>query len=450
MSLNLKLALFAILLAILLATQWGMSLERERRILVEEAQERAMVLVRTMAELARDSIASARYGTLDRQVLSFMGERDAAYALILDDRSRIVAASQTDLVGWSISGSGANVPALIWTKDLLVARAPILVPGLNPGTAELAFLRAPLDAKQARSLALLLRFLAAELALFTVFVILMVFQLLVPVRSLVARLEEARPGTAPSPIHLPKAAAPEIRQIAAAVDSLRFRVAEYQAEILAEERMATIGRMAADVAHEIRNPLEAISGAVEYLAGNESEDNDFIRVIREEVRNLNAYLSGVLEFARSGGSAPEPCDLGALAQETALLAGPLAREAGIPLVLDTLPCPCLASRTAVKRALFNLVLNAIEASPRGNAVAIQTERRGSMSVLMVRDHGPGIDPEIGEKIFEPYFTTKVGGTGLGLALTRRVVEDHGGSLSIQKGDGGGTLALISLPATGEP
>ncbi|MGD9941546.1 MAG: hypothetical protein AB7T74_17270, partial [Clostridia bacterium] len=209
MSLNLKLVLFALLLAILLATQWGMSLERERRILVEEAQERAMVLVRTMAELARDSIASARYGTLDRQVLSFMGERDAAYAMILDDRSRIVAASQSDLVGWSISGSGTGSSSLLWTKDLLVARAPILVPGLNPGTAELAFFRAPLDAKQARSLALLLRFLAAELALFTAFVVLMVFQLLVPVRSLVARLEEARPGTAHSPIILPKAAAPE-------------------------------------------------------------------------------------------------------------------------------------------------------------------------------------------------------------------------------------------------
>lgn len=449
MSLNLKLSLFALLLAILLAAQWGISLERERRILIDEAQERAMVLVRTMAELARDSIASSRYGTLDRQVLSFMGERDAAYALILDDRSRIVAASQSNLVGWSISGSRAGNPSLVWTKDLLIARAPILVPGLSPGTAELAIFRAPLEAKQARSLALLLRFLAAELALFTSFVILMVFQLLVPVRSLVARLEEARPGAAHSPIMLPKAAAPEIRQIAAAVDALRFRVAEYQAEILAEERMATIGRMAADVAHEIRNPLEAISGAVEYLAGNESGDNDFIRVIREEVRNLNAYLTGVLEFARTGGSAPEPCDLAILARETAVLAGPLAREAGVPLILDTLPSPCFASRTAVKRALFNLVLNAIEASPAGSKVAIHTERRDSISVLLVRDQGPGIDPEVRGKIFEPYFTTKVGGTGLGLALTRRVVEDHGGSLSIQNGDGGGTLATISLPASGE-
>jgi len=449
-SLNLKLSLFAVLLALLLAVQWGMSLERERRILIEEAQERALVLVRTMAELARDSIASARYGTLDRQVLSFMGERDAAYAMILDDRSRIVAASEAGLVGWSMSGSGTGVPSLVWTKDVLIARAPILVPGLSPGTAELALFRAPLDAKLARSLALLLRFLAAELALFTAFVILMVFQLLVPVRNLVARLEEARPGTAHSPIHLPKAAAPEIRQIAAAVDALRFRVAEYQAEILAEERMATIGRMAADVAHEIRNPLEAISGAVEYLAGEGSEDNDFIRVIREEVRNLNAYLTGVLEFARTGGSAPEPCDLAVLARETAVLVGPLAREAGIPLALDTLPSPCFASRTAVKRALFNLVLNAIEASPAGSTVAIQTERQGSMSVLMVRDHGQGIDPEIGEKIFEPYFTTKIGGTGLGLALTRRVVEDHGGSLSIQRETSGGTLATIALPAPGEP
>ena len=298
-------------------------------------------------------------------------------------------------------------------------------------------------------MALLLRFLAAELALFTAFVVLMVFQLLLPVRSLVARLEEARPGTAHSPIHLPKAAAPEIQQIAAAVDALRFRVAEYQAEILAEERMATIGRMAADVAHEIRNPLEAISGAVEYLAGNESKDNDFIRVIREEVRNLNSYLTGVLEFARTGGSAPEPCDLACLAQETAVLAGPLAREAEIPLVLDTLPSPCFASKTAVKRAMFNLVLNAIEASPKGSAVTIHTARRDAMSVLIVSDHGPGIDPEVEDKIFEPYYTTKAGGTGLGLALTRRVVEDHGGSLSIQRGSNGGAQAMISLPATGD-
>jgi signal transduction histidine kinase len=448
-SLNLKLSLFAVLLAILLATQWGMSLERERRILIDEAQERAMVLVRTMAELARDSLASARYGTLDRQVLSFMAERDAAYAMILDDRSRIVAASQPQLVGWSISGSQADSPSLTWTKDLLVARAPIMVPGLGPGTAELAFFRAPLDAKQARSLSLLLRFLAAELALFTAFVVLMVFQLLLPVRSLVARLEEARPGTAHSPIHLPQAAAPEIRQIAAAVDTLRFRVAEYQAEILAEERMATIGRMAADVAHEIRNPLEAISGAVEYLAGNESGDNDFIRVIREEVRNLNSYLTGVLEFARTGGSLPEPCDLAVLAHETAVMAGPLAREAGIHLALATMASPCFASRTAVKRALFNLVLNAIEASPSGSTVDIRTERRDSMSVVVVQDHGAGVDPAIGDRIFEPYFTTKPGGTGLGLALTRRVVEDHGGKLSIQSGDSGGTIATITLPSAGE-
>lgn len=449
MSLNLKLALFALVLALLLATQWGMSLDRERRILVEEAQERAMVLVRTMAELARDSMASARYGTLDRQVLSFMGERDAAYAIILDDRSRIVASSQTELVGWSLSGPISGSPSLVWTKDLLIARAPIRVPGLGPGAAELAFFRAPLDTKLSRSLALLLRFLAAELALFSAFVLLMVFQLLGPVRSLVARLEETRPGTAYRPIQLPRAAAPEIRQIAGAVDALRFRVAEYQAEILAEERLATIGRMAADVAHEIRNPLEAISGAVEYLAGSEAGDNDFFRVIREEVRNLNTYLTGVLEFARTGGSAPEPCDLAALAYETASLAGPLAREAGIPLILESLPSPCFASRTAVKRALFNLVLNAIEASPKGKAVTIRTERRGSMSLAIVRDEGSGIAPEIEEKIFEPYFTTKTGGTGLGLALTRRVVEDHGGNLQIKQGTEGGTLAIVSLPSTGE-
>lgn len=448
MSLSLKLALFAALLAVLLVSQWGISIERERRILMDETRERATVLVRTMAELSREAIAAGRLGSLDRQIQSFMGERDAAYAMILDQRSRVVAASDPDLVGWSLTGRDAHGTSIQWTADSLVARAPINIPGMAAGLAELGLQRAPLDSKLERSLAIMVRFLAAEIMLFSGFMVLLYIQLLVPVRALVARLGEVRPEAGHQHIDLPASAAPEIQRIACAVDDLRQRVSEYQAELLVEERLATIGRMAADMAHEIRNPLEAISGAVELLGGVQSGDDDFIRVIREEVRNLNAYLTGVLEFARKGGAAPEFADLAALATETAALAQPLAREAGVTIGLTTKAGPCLVTRLAVKRAIFNLILNAIEASPPGSQILVSTWRADREVLLQVQDHGCGLDPVLGERIFEPYVTTKAEGTGLGLALARQVLEDHGGHLTIERDLSGGTSARLALPAMG--
>jgi len=445
-----KLVLFALALLALLSAQWGASIARERSLLMEEAQERAAVLVRNMAELAREPIASGRLGSLDRQIRSFLGERDVTYARILDHRSRVLAASEDRLVGWSISGPPEPEGFLRWTDVGLVARAPIRIPGQGDGYVELGMDRGPLDAKIRRSLGILARFLAAELALFLAFMILLYRQLFEPVRALVARLGQARPEAGYEPIDLPRRAAPEIARIARAVDELRMRAAEYQAELVAEERLATIGRMAADLAHEIRNPLEAISGAVEALAGAVPQDNEFTRVIREEVRNLNEYLAGILEFARKGGRRPEAADLADLIREAAALAAPRAREARVLFDLRLSYCPCVVSRSAVKRAVLNLLLNAVEASAPGQAVEAATERFENSVVLRVRDRGSGVAPSDRMRLFEPYFTTKPGGTGLGLALARQTVEEHGGTLTLESADGdGGTQAILRLPAREE-
>lgn len=440
-----KLALFALILAGLLAAQWAVSIDRERRILMEEAQGRAQVLVRAMAELSREPIASGRLGSLDQYIRFFMGERDASYAMILDHRSRVLAASDETIVGWSFSGMPTE-EGFRWTDRALIAQAPIRVPGVGDGYAELALFRAPLDEKIRNSVTLLERFLVAELALSGFFLGLLYRQMLVPVRALVARLGEARPEAGYERIKLPSMSAPEVTRIARAVDDLRQRAAEYQSELVAEERLATIGRMAADVAHEIRNPLEAISGAAEILSGGADGDNEFARVIREEVRNLNEYLTGVLEFARKNGGAPERTDLADLAREAASLAGPLAREAKVAIALDLEACPCIAGRTAIKRAALNLILNAIEASDPDATVDVTTRRSDGALRLLVRDHGNGLAPSARERLFEPYFTTKVHGTGLGLALARQVAEDHGGTLTVKPAEGNrGVLACITLP-----
>jgi signal transduction histidine kinase len=452
-SLRVKFALFAAVLALLIAAQGVVSYDRERRNMVEAAEERALVLARTLADSAREPLASSRYSLLDTQAQAILAERDAAFARVLDARGRIVADTRREYVGWSISGEAQGTLSVSTAAGLLVARAPIVIPGRANGTAEVALRLAPLWERLARSRGVLLRFALAELAACAVFLALLSIELLQPVQALTRELEEAPASGLPRPVSLPRAAGPEVRRIAKALDELRSRVAEYQAELIAEERLATIGKMAAEVAHEVRNPLEAISGAAELLARGDTS-GAFVDVIREEVRALDAYLTGILEFARSGATVPETAELGTLLAETVALAGSMAREADVAIRFEAGPCPlpCFVDRTAMKRACFNLLANAIEASPRGSSVAIRHERIGDTLRVRILDAGSGLSRESRLRAFEPYYTTKERGTGLGLALVKRIVEAHGGRVYFEEPDGNqdgaGAVIAVELPAAG--
>ena len=133
-----KFALFAAVLALLIATQGIVSYERERRNMVEAVQERALVLARTLADASREPLASSRYSLLDTQSEAILAERDAAFARVLDARGRIVADTRRDYVGWSISGEAQAAQSVSTASGLLVARAPIVIPGRANGTAEVA------------------------------------------------------------------------------------------------------------------------------------------------------------------------------------------------------------------------------------------------------------------------------------------------------------------------
>jgi signal transduction histidine kinase len=451
--LRIKFALFAAVLAVLIAAQGLVSYDRERRNMVEAAEERALVLARTLADSAREPLASSRYSLLDTQAAAILAERDAAFARVLDARGRIVADTRRDFVGWSISGEAGDTFSVTTASGLLVARAPIVIPGRSNGIAEVALRLAPLRERLARSRGVLLRFALAELAACAVFLALLSIELVQPVRALTLELEEAPASGIPKPVNLPRAAGPEVRRIAKALDELRQRVAEYQAELIAEERLATIGKMAAEVAHEVRNPLEAISGAAELLARGDTS-GAFVDVIREEVRALDAYLTGILEFARSGATMPESAELGCLLADTVALAGSMAREADVSIRFVTSSCtlPCFVDRTAMKRAFFNLLANAIEASPKGSSVTVKTQRIDDTLRVCIVDAGPGLPLESRARAFEPYYTTKQRGTGLGLALVKRIVESHGGRVYFEEPDGErygtGAAIAVELPVAG--
>jgi len=203
----------------------------------------------------------------------------------------------------------------------------------------------------------------------------------------------------------------------------------------------------AGIAHEVRNPLggmELFTGLLaEELAGRPEAAH--VDRIRAELDTLSRVVDEFLDYARARPLQTEPCDLGGLVAEVADLVQPAALERRIR-VTTSARGSCAADREKVRRAVLNLARNAVEATPDGGTVEIVgSAQAGGGASLEVLDRGPGLTAEARAKLFRPFFTTKERGTGLGLALAKKVADAHGGALELLPRDGGGTVARLSLP-----
>ena len=224
-----------------------------------------------------------------------------------------------------------------------------------------------------------------------------------------------------------------------------------------QERSSTLGNMAAAVAHEIRNPLNAVSMGlqrlrVEYEPAEAEEYRALLDVVQGEVRRLNAIVEDFLSLARPLSLRPEPIAVPALVDEVLLLTDGEARAAGITTGAEVprdLP-PLHADRDRIKQVLLNLVLNAIQAMPGGGKLTLGASVFQGALTLDVSDTGGGIAPEVLPRLFEPYVTTKAKGLGLGLAIARRIVEGHGGTIEAGNRPEGGSRFRVTLPLAGPP
>jgi signal transduction histidine kinase/HAMP domain-containing protein len=242
------------------------------------------------------------------------------------------------------------------------------------------------------------------------------------------------------------------------------------------ERLAAIGRLAAGLAHEIRNPLGAISGFAELIERKKGQD-DSARLasrLRGEVAELNRFLTEFLAFARDARIKREPCDLNEVARravETALqaigvsvddtrraldgaaIAGVAAGGAGaegelrVTLEGDPELAGAVVDATALKAAIVNIAKNAVEAMKGKGTLAVRVRRSGDLAVIRVRDTGPGVPAELREKIFDPFFTTRESGVGLGLAIAHKLVAAHGGKIAVRNPDDGGCEFVLRVPVT---
>ncbi len=217
------------------------------------------------------------------------------------------------------------------------------------------------------------------------------------------------------------------------------------------EKLAAIGEMAAQLAHEIRNPLGAISGSAQVLLredGVGEEQAELLNIIRTESKRLSDALNQFLRGARPAGSSFQPIDLGPVVEETvALLRNSPELLPSHSIQSDIAPGPhiCLADADSIKQVAWNLARNGIEAMPAGGCLRVSVASSPDEVTFKVADQGRGIDAATAHRLFEPFHTGSKGGTGIGLAIVYAIVKEHRGRITIRNLDRGGAEVDVRLP-----
>jgi signal transduction histidine kinase len=204
--------------------------------------------------------------------------------------------------------------------------------------------------------------------------------------------------------------------------------------------------MAARIAHEVRNPLVSIGAAAQVVAEElpgESAVQGEVQAIVREVRRLDAIVTDFLRFARPRRADRRRVDLAQVIEESEDLARKKSRGHDLRLHLER-PLEARCDPDGLKQVLLNVLFNAIEASPPG-VIDCDGRRHGEEVVLSVADRGPGVPESVRRRVFDPFFSTKTRGTGLGLAVSKQIVEEHQGRIRLLNRRGGGTRVVIELP-----
>jgi signal transduction histidine kinase len=235
------------------------------------------------------------------------------------------------------------------------------------------------------------------------------------------------------------------------------RARELEIQLHQAEKGAVVGRLAAAIAHEIRNPLNYINLTLDHLRSSfapsdPAKQETFVRLtaqLKTEVARINRHITDFLKYSRPTKLELQGVDVRAEAEDALRIIEPRVEERGIhTTIIQADPLPkILADPESLRSVFTNLVINAVEAiDGTGGSVSINLSKAGDKHVrIEISDTGCGIAAEDISKVFEPYFSTKDTGTGLGLAIVKKAIDDHGGTISVSSKQGSGTTFTITLP-----
>lgn len=389
--------------------------------------------------------------------------------------SPVRAATTRGLLGWivlttpwraveaEVAGEEARLLVVRDDGGRIVSRGDLVAPDTSASlwahqsTVPVAGLR--LDAAMAQPVAQALRPLrdtGRQLGVFAVVVLLLTIPAtLLLVRSTTGELsrltaaaravpEEPSPGG----LRVSDGAPREVRVLADALGTMVERLEESRRELARQASLAAMGTMAAGLAHEIRTPLSVLRGSAQMLS-KRSEDGtreaELISFMEDEVDRLSRLVDDLLVFARPREPDLVPVDLADVARRAASALQPRLDEAGLELEADLGSAPLLGDSQQLYQVVLNLLANASRASRGGQRLHLATAIEDGATVLRVEDHGQGIPVEHLDRIWDPFFTTGNGGTGLGLPIVRRIVEEHGGRIVVESEVGVGTQVTARFP-----
>ena len=273
-----------------------------------------------------------------------------------------------------------------------------------------------------------------------------------PLRELTLAARRIASGEATVPV-VSTRSRDEIGELAAAFNQMAVDLRRAQSEVLEAAKFAFVGELAAGVAHQVRTALGVLRSSAQLLAPSrdpsDSESRELVQIMHDELDHLAAVVNQLVNLGRPRELAIEPTALAEVVNRAAEFVDPQARAKGVTIRRpDGGSDPvALCDEEQIYQVALNLLVNAVQLSPSGGDVALgllsARERRVGFEV---RDQGPGIAEELREKIFQPFFTRREGGIGLGLTLVQRVVREHGGRLSVQSEVGKGSIFRVELPA----
>lgn len=240
------------------------------------------------------------------------------------------------------------------------------------------------------------------------------------------------------------------QRAAESLEKANVELRDSHEQLVRADRLSALGEIAAGLAHEVRNPLASVKGALEIVAARVqpgTPESEFSEVGQKELARLDALLTEFLTYARPHAPELRKADLDGVMDHVAALLGPEAERAGVTIEIEREQAirEALVDPEQIQQVFFNVILNSLQVSPAGARVRVQRHHTGDSVVIEVSDEGPGIPSDHLSRIFDPFFTTKEKGTGLGLAISARIVAAHGGDISARRGSDRGTCVRIRLP-----
>lgn len=437
------------------------------RAMNDELRERGIAAASILSRLSMEHVMREQLWEL-YELAKVMAKSDSAekniisYAMVLDRDGRLLGHS--DPLRFNIGsvpdrdkiiGSGGTNTIDTETYDgepVFEASSPIILDGQRIGMARVGVTKRYMhEALRKQEIAVFL--ISSILALCCLISGLLIARRMTrPLKELDANMKALSDGISIEDRVVVSREKDEIGRLADTFNLMTKRLREKERELVKSERLASVGEFAAGLAHEIRNPLGSIVTAVDILGSKDKEDKTSTTlrgVVKKEADRLNQILTDFLIFAR-----PEPprvmeTNLNEILNETVDMLSwdsQLMENIEVELDLDRGMKPLMLDQDQIRQVVWNILINSVQAMGGSGILAISSRAMDEKAVIGIKDTGPGIDEKELERIFEPFYTTKQNGTGLGLSIVSRIVEAHGGRISVESKVGEWTRFTLEFPA----